>query len=59
MKRRILKLIDAAALGLIALSGATENGLTPIAITLALALIPCVYIGVRMWAEKKAANRKG
>lgn len=52
MKRKILRLLDIAAMMTIAL-GATAADWSPIRIVMLLILVPCAYIGLREWAENE------
>lgn len=62
MKRRFLHFLDFSAF-MVALIGASAADWTPVGIVMMMIFIPCAYIGLREWAEKKptkkAADRTG
>lgn len=55
MKRKLLRFLDFAALFTILIGGSAADW-TPVPIVMALILVPCVYIGIREWAEKERVD---
>lgn len=53
LKRKILRAFDFAALFTILIGGSAADW-TPLKIVMPMILIPCCYIGIRQWAEKRA-----
>ena len=56
LKRKILRALDFAAIAAI-LIGASAADWTPVGIVMMMIFIPCVYIGLREWAEKEAYEK--
>ena len=55
MKRKLLRFLDFAALFIILIGGSAADW-TPVPIVMAMILVPCVYIGIREWAEKERVD---
>lgn len=53
LKRKILRALDFSAMASIILGGSAADW-TPLKIVMPMILIPCCYIGIRQWAEKRA-----
>lgn len=56
MKRKLLRFLDFAALFIILIGGSAADW-TPIPIVMAMVLIPCGYIGLREFAERRINDR--